>query len=164
MNTVLYCSTKGAVYETRAYTQSDIDQLVSGRGLQCLTSTDGQFDFWFSPVTPGCQRRGNQIATELLLATTSFSAKNVPLLRGCVVIASHDSDGTLDGLSWAQLHELARRNGDLSARDERVVARRIARTAAPAAAARRTHRTTAAKTRSIATPAPVPRARVSARS
>ena len=107
MNTVLYCSFNGIVYETRAYTKADIDQLVSNHGLVCLTSADRQFDFWFAPSTAGCQRHTNTIATELLLATSSFTAKTVPLLPGCVVIATHDADGDLDGLSWQQLDLLA---------------------------------------------------------
>jgi hypothetical protein len=127
MNTVLYFSASGAVYETRAYTKADIAQLVNDRGLVCLTSTNRQFDFWFAPSTQGCQRRVNQSATELLLATTSFTAKSVPLLRGCVVLATHDSDGDLDGLSWEQLDQLAACNRSLSKRDVRVLDRRIAR-------------------------------------
>lgn len=146
MNTVLYCSANGAIYETRAYSKADIDQLVHDQGLQCLTSTDRQFDFWFSPSTRRCQRRANQSATELLLATTSFTAKTVPLLRGCVVIATHDSDGDLDGLSWQQLDQLAEKNRTITKRDERLLGRRIRRDdrrqqrateANPAAAVRR---------------------------
>ena len=109
MNTVLYCSANGVVFETRAYSKADIDQLVQSQGLQCLTSTDWQFDFWFSPSTRRCQRRTNTIATELLLATTSFTAKTVPLFRGCVVVATHDADGDLDGLSWQQMDLLAQK-------------------------------------------------------
>lgn len=125
MNTVLYLSPSGAAYETRAYTQADIAQLVSEQGLQCLTSTDRQFDFWFTSSTRGCQRRVNAAATELLLATTKFTAKTVPLLRGCIVIATHDADGDLDGLSWQQLDLLARRSTSLTKRDDRVLSRRI---------------------------------------
>jgi hypothetical protein len=127
MNTVLYCSSNGIVYETRAYTKADIDQLVRNHGLVCLTSTDRQFDFWFAPSTARCQRHTNRIATELLLATTRFTAKTVPLLPGCVVIATHDADGDLDGLSWLQLDVLARKNRSLAKRDDRVLGRRIAR-------------------------------------
>ena len=129
MNTVLYFHPNGTAYETRAYTKADIAQLVADRGLQCLTSTDRQFDFWFSPSTKPCQRDANRTATELLLATTGFTAKNVPLMRGCVVVATHDADGDLDGLSWAQLDLLVRRNRSLTKRDERVLNRRIARDA-----------------------------------
>jgi hypothetical protein len=127
MNTVLYFSANGAVYETRAYSKVDIDQLVQSKGLQCFTSADRQFDFWFSPSTPRCQRRVNRIATELLLATTSFSARTVPLLHGAVVVATHDSDGDLDGLSWQQLDLLARKSRSLTKRQERAIARRIDR-------------------------------------
>ncbi len=142
MNTVLYIHPNGVAYETRAYSKTDIAQLVADRGLQCLTSADRQFDFWFSPTTRPCHG-ANQTATELLLVTTDFTAKTVPLLHGCVVVATHDADGDLDGLSWEQLDLLARRNSTVTKRDERVLERRIARdnrrvrrsTAAPAAAA-----------------------------
>lgn len=127
MNTVLYFSTSGVAYETRAYTKADIAQLVNDQGLQCLTSADGQFDFWFTPSTRRCQRRANQVATELLLATTSFKARTVPLLRGCVVVATHDADGDLDGLSWQQLDLLPEKRRSLTKRDERVLNRRFAR-------------------------------------
>ena len=127
MNTVLYCSPNGVVYETRSYSKSDIDQLVQHHGPHSLTSKDRQFDFWFSPSTRRCQRRANTIATELLLATTSFTARTVPLLRGCVVVATHDTDGELDGLSWQPLHLLAWRLRPLTKRDVRGLGRRIGR-------------------------------------
>ncbi|MBB3601139.1 hypothetical protein FHT40_000772 [Mycolicibacterium sp. BK556] len=127
MNTVLYFSTRGPVYETRAYTKADIDRLVQNHQLHCLTSTDRQFDFWFSPSTARCQSRVNARATELLLATTKFTAKSVPLLPGSIVVATHDADGDLDGLSWEQLDLLVRKNRSLSDRELRVLDRRIAR-------------------------------------
>lgn len=127
MNTVLYFSSHGAVYETSAYAEADIHRLVRDQGLQSLTSADRQFDFWFSPATPGCQRRANLGATELLLATTRFTSKTVPLLRGCVVVATHDGDGQLDGLSWRQLDVLTQRIRALTTRDKRALGKRIFR-------------------------------------
>jgi hypothetical protein len=127
MNTVLYFSPSGAVYETRAYSKSDIDQLVQDHQLECLTSSDRQFDFWFSPSLHRCPRRSNRGATEILLATTSFTAKTVPVLHGCVVVATHDENGDLDGLSWLQLDLLVRRSRTLTRRDDRVLDRRLAR-------------------------------------
>src|SRR5689334_7563392 len=103
MNTILYFCPTGIALETRAYSQADIAELVKDYGLESLTSTDRQFDFWFTPSTRSCQRRPNRRATGLLLATTRFTAKTVPLLRGGVVVATHDADGDLDGLSWQQL-------------------------------------------------------------
>src|SRR6201999_4043968 len=129
MNTILYFSPDGVGYETRAYSTADIAELGDDYGLQSLTSADRQFEFWFPPSTPRCQRRPNLGAVRLLLATTNFSTKTVPLLRGCVVIATHDSDGDLDGLSWAQLDLLVRRNQTLTKRDVRVLNRRVARDA-----------------------------------
>jgi hypothetical protein len=125
MNTILYFSTRGTAYETRAYTKADIERLVQDQGLHSLTSADRQFDFWFSPSASRCQRRVNRSATELFLATTGFTAKTVPLLRGSVVVASHDADGDLDGLSWQQLDLLVERNRSVTRRDVRVLGRRI---------------------------------------
>jgi hypothetical protein len=127
MNTVLYFSANGAAYETRAFGKADIDQLVQGHGLKCLTSADRQFDFWFSPSTRGCQRRINSRATELLLATTTLTAKTVPLLHGGIVVATHDSNGDLDGLSWEQLDLLVSRSRSLTKRALRVLNRRMRR-------------------------------------
>jgi hypothetical protein len=136
MNTVLYFTPTGTVYETKAYTKADIAQLVHDRGLQCLTSADHQFDFWFTPSPQGCQDRINRSATELLMATTTFTAKNVPLLHGGVVIATHDSDGELDGLSWRQLDLLVERNQSVTERDERTLRRRALRASRRRAGAR----------------------------
>lgn len=126
MNSVLYFSPKGVVYEARAYTRVDIAELVHDCGLECLTSTDRRFDFWFTPSLRKCHRRANLSATEMLLATTRFTAKTVPLLRGGVVVATHDAEGELDGLSWRQLDLLAHRNATVSKRDSRVLGRRFA--------------------------------------
>lgn len=127
MNTVLYVNPNGVVYETRAFSKADIADLVSDYGLESLSSGDRQFDFWFTPATRRCQRRVNRSATELLLAATGFTASNVPLLRGGVVVATHDSDGDLDGLSWEQLDHLAKSSRSLTKREYRVLNRRFNR-------------------------------------
>jgi hypothetical protein len=46
-----------------------------------------------------------------------------------VVIATHDSDGDLDGLSWQQLDLLAAKNRMITNRQARILARRVARDA-----------------------------------
>lgn len=127
MNTVLYFSPDGLVYETRAYTRADITELVANCGLESLTSTDRQFDFWFTPSSQDCKRKVNRNATDMLLATTRFTAKTVPLLRGGVVLATHDAEGDLDGLSWQQLERLIRTSNTITRRDDRVLNRRIRR-------------------------------------
>lgn len=127
MNTVLYFSPGGLVYETRAYTRADIAELVDNYGLESLTSTDRQFDFWFTPSARHCTSNVNRNATEMLLANTQFTAKTVPLLRGGVVLATHDADGDLDGLSWKQLDLLIHTSHSITRRDDRVLNRRIAR-------------------------------------
>jgi hypothetical protein len=131
MNTVLYFSPNDVVYETRAYSNADIAQLVDDHGLESLTSPDRPFDFWFTPSTSTqrCRRKVNRSATEMLLATTQFTAKTVPLLRGGVVLATHNSAGELDGLSWQELDVLIQNSCTLTRRDERVLSRRITRDA-----------------------------------
>jgi len=54
MNTILYFSPEGAVYETRAYSNADIVNLVRDYGLESFTSEDRQFDFWFTPTMRRC--------------------------------------------------------------------------------------------------------------
>jgi hypothetical protein len=127
VNTILYFSPDGVVYETRAYSNADIVGLVHDFGLESLSSTDRQFDFWFAPSTRRCRRKVNREATEMLLATTRFTAKTVPLLYGAVVVATHDSVGDLDGLSWQQLELLKSRIATLTRRGDRVLNRRIKR-------------------------------------
>ena len=127
MNTVLYFSVYGAVYETRAYTTADINQLVHDHGLHCLTSADRQFDFWFSPSTHPFAHRINRKATEIYLATTGFTASNVPLLRGIVILATHTAAGELAGLTEAQLDRLINALDSTSWRQDLVLSRRYAR-------------------------------------
>jgi len=127
MNTVLYFSPDGVVYETRAFSNADIAELVHNWGLESLTSADHQFDFWFTPSPPRCRRKANRGATEMVLATTRFTAKTVPLLRGGVVVATHDAAGELDGLSWEQLDLLIQNSGTVTRHDDRVLSRRITR-------------------------------------
>jgi hypothetical protein len=125
MNTILYFSPAGVVYQTSAYSNADIVELVHDYGLESLTSEDRQFDFWFAPSTRRCRRTVNRGATEMLLATTQFTAKTVPLLYGAVVVATHDSFGDLDGLSWKQLDLLSKRGSALTRRHDRILNRRI---------------------------------------
>jgi hypothetical protein len=129
MNTILYFSPDGVVYETGAYSNADIVGLVHDYGLESLTSDDRQFDFWFTPTTRRCRRKINRSATEMLLATTQFTAKTVPILYGAVVVATHDSVGDLDGLSWKQLDLLSKRGAALTRREDRILNRRIKREA-----------------------------------
>ena len=53
----------------------------------------------------------------------------MPLLRGGVVVATHDSAGELNGLSWQQLDLLIQNSCTLTRRDDRVLSRRITRDA-----------------------------------
>ena len=86
---VLHASHNGELYKRRVLSADDIADLIRETSLETLTNTAG-IDFWFTPSTHRAHRRVNRSATELLLATTRFTASNVPLMRGIVVLAAHD--------------------------------------------------------------------------
>ena len=67
----------------------------------------------------------NAMATELLLSTTLFTARDVPILRGNVVITGVDATGQPAALTDLQIHALA--SSALSKREQRILARRFYR-------------------------------------
>ena len=70
-------------------------------------SAFGHLDFWFTFWPGPVPRDVNRPATELLLAVTEFGARTVPLLRGPVMITSHDSEGGLAALTDEQITQVA---------------------------------------------------------
>lgn len=127
MHTVLYFSPQHLAYETRVFDLSDIAELTGGHLLDSLASADRQFDFWFDSSLPGSTRPVNLDATEILMATTCFNPRTVPLLRGGVVVGTHRPDGTLGSIDRNQLDQLTQRSCVVLPRHERALARRIAR-------------------------------------
>lgn len=121
---MLHASQNGNLYRVELDGFVDIAELVHEDRLESLTSTDCTIDFWLTTSLHLRHRRVNRTATELLLATTRFSAREVPLLRGNVVLASHEPDGSLAGLTDAQVHWLV--DIEPTRRDEWVLARRFA--------------------------------------
>ncbi|MGJ6127425.1 hypothetical protein QN239_33130 [Mycolicibacterium sp. Y3] len=85
----------------------DIADLIRECDLEALTSGDASIDFWFTPSTRSSHRRVNRKATEIYLATTGFTPRNVPLMRGIVVLAAHDAAGGLASLTDQQIDTLA---------------------------------------------------------
>lgn len=67
----------------------------------------GDLDFWFSPWPGPVPRDVNRPATELLLSAAKLRARTVPLLRGRVIVATHDADGGLAGLTDEQIRAIA---------------------------------------------------------
>ena len=74
----LLASHNEELYKVELCGVADIADLVRDNHLQVLSSTDGTIDFWFSHH-PGLQV--NRHGTGLLMATTRFTAHQVPLLR-----------------------------------------------------------------------------------
>jgi hypothetical protein len=88
--------------------EDDIAGYLSAGRVESLSTTSyfGHLDFWFHPVGPMSQSV-NRPATELLLSATELTARTVPLLRGRVVLTSHDADGELAGLTRQQISRVA---------------------------------------------------------
>ena len=81
----------------------DIAHILGELQLEALTSRDAAIVFWFSPAL---HRFINPAATGFLLAATSFSARTVPILRGDILITSHDTAGNAVGLSQREINRL----------------------------------------------------------
>ena len=63
----------------------------------------GRFDFWVTPaLRPGNQQL-NLPATKMLLGASTFTARQVPLLRGRVVVTARDHGGQLVSLSEEEI-------------------------------------------------------------
>lgn len=122
---VLHASHNGELYKRRVRSVDDIADVIRETNLETLTNRSG-IDFWFTPSIHRAHQRINRKATEILLATTRFTAANVPLLRGIVVLTAHDDAGELAALTDSQIDTLADTIGSLSWRQELVLSRRIA--------------------------------------
>lgn len=83
------------------------------------TSRDNETVFWFTPATHSAHMQLNKQATELLLMTTGFTARQVPLLRGNIVITGHDGLGNPAGLTTQQESRLI--NAEPTGRQEWIL-------------------------------------------
>ena len=103
--TTLHASHNGEFYRTLLRDLLDVAQLIreSPGRIESATTANGSLITWFNPHSRSLVNRN---ATELLLATTTFSARQVPLLHGDVVITGQDADGHLDSLTEEQLQHL----------------------------------------------------------
>lgn len=97
---------------------------VDGSQWESLSSRHGVV-LWFTG--PGARVFPvNRLATQLLLATSGWSAAEVPLLRGPVLLGARTAIGTPTGLSMAQF-EVLNAWSRLSWRSRRTLRRRIER-------------------------------------
>ncbi|QFS94603.1 hypothetical protein FIV07_27910 (plasmid) [Mycobacterium sp. THAF192] len=105
----LYASHNQILYQAEIFTLDHIAELSRGGSrIETLTSTEHAVVFWFN-THDHCrqiQARANRRATALLLATTNFTARNVPLLRGDVVLTGRDADGNPADLTDTQIDRL----------------------------------------------------------
>ncbi len=124
---VLHASHNGTLYRHHLRCTADIADLIREPHLETLTSTDGEIDFWFTPSTEPGHQRANRKATEIFLATTKFSARNVPLLRGRLVLATHTPAGDLAGLTDAHMQRIGQVLTSTTWLQRRVLGARLAR-------------------------------------
>ena len=103
---------------------SDAMAAVNGMHWDALRSGHG-VSFWFTVV--GTKRNEvNRLATQLLLATSSWTAAEVPLLYGPVLVAGRTPTGQPTALNMAQF-EVLNAWSTLSWRARRTLRRRIER-------------------------------------
>jgi hypothetical protein len=122
MRHTLHVRTDGELCEVAVDEVLDVAVIAGGPYLETLTIRDTAIVFWFSPAL---HRVVNPMATELLLATTRFAARTVPLLRGDIVITSHDIAGNVLGLTEPQIGWLLHHPPNF--RQKRILGRRFAR-------------------------------------
>lgn len=105
---ILLAGHNGSLYRSHITGRADIAELIRVREseLENLTSTNGALDFWFTTSLHPAHWRINEYATEMLLTTTTFTGRTVPLLRGTVVIATHTPRGDISGFTEQQLNQL----------------------------------------------------------
>jgi hypothetical protein len=97
---------------------------VTGMHWDALTSGHG-VSFWFT-VVGNKRNEVNRLATQLLLATSTWTAAEVPLLYGPVLVAGRTPTGKPTALSMAQF-EVLNTWSTLSWRARRTLRRRIER-------------------------------------
>ncbi|KMO69785.1 hypothetical protein [Mycolicibacterium chlorophenolicum] len=107
MHEALLASHNGVFYTFSFESIEGVQNWVRERDIEALTSSCGRFDFWTSPLL----RRGtlqpiNRAATKILVGATRFSGADVPVLRGPIVITSHDQAGDIIGLTPEQIIQL----------------------------------------------------------
>lgn len=97
---------------------------VSGMHWDALSSGHG-VSFWFG-VVGNKRNEVNRLATQLLLATSTWTAAEVPLLHGPVLVAGRTPSGQPTALNMAQF-EVLNAWSTLSWRARRTLRRRIER-------------------------------------
>jgi hypothetical protein len=128
MMRALLASHDQELYELTISRIEDIEDQVREQHVEALTSTCGQFDFWTTPSLRGGNQIINGPATKMLLGVTRFTAADVPILRGAIVVASHDHAGELAGLTTPEIERLVDASYELPRRsDTWVLDRRINR-------------------------------------
>lgn len=121
---VAHASHTGTLYLVDLRPPEGIIELVRDTQLETCTTAD-RIVFWFTRSTNRAFTRPNATATELLLATTEFTARDVPILRGNIVITGRDGAGEPAALTTHQLDIL--KHPLLSPRQKHTLQRRFAR-------------------------------------
>lgn len=123
----LLASHNQSLYAVTINSEADIADLIREEHLETLCAADHRLDFWITPSLRAT-RCINAPATKILFATTTFGARSAPLLRGDVLVATHDRHGRLCGLTEEQITWLAGLQYALPHWVAAVIDRRIRRT------------------------------------
>ena len=121
-----HASHTGSLYLVDVDPPAGIIELVRDTHLETCTAQQ-RIVFWFTRSTNQAFMFPNAMATELLLCTTRFTAHDVPILRGNVVITAVDATGRPAALTNHQIHQLT--HSALSKREQRIITHRFYRDA-----------------------------------
>ncbi|OKH81385.1 hypothetical protein EB73_29180 [Mycobacterium sp. SWH-M3] len=119
-----HASHTGDLYLVDIEPPHGIVELVRDTSLETCTAED-RIVFWFTRSTNRAFMLQNAMATELLLFTTRFTARDVPILRGNIVITGRDGTGNPAPLNNHQLQRLT--HSTLSRREKRILTSRFTR-------------------------------------
>ncbi|MFN6547947.1 hypothetical protein [Mycolicibacterium nivoides] len=119
----LHASTNKCLYKARIHGVADIEDTIRAQRLETITSPGGSLVFWFSPYRT--IQVLNHVGVEMLLAASDFTARDVPLLYGGVVVSGRDAAGRLASLTDEQMRWLI--NVEPGCREDWVLSRRFAR-------------------------------------
>lgn len=107
MHQALLASHNQCVYTFGFEGRNEVANWVRERDIEALTSSCGRFDFWTSPLLRcGRLQPINRPAIRMLMGVTGFTGADVPILRGAIVITSHDAAGEITGLTPEHIDQL----------------------------------------------------------
>ena len=117
-----HASHTGQLFLVDLHPPHGITELIRDTQIETCT-TQHRLAFWFTRNSYRPLTHPNATATEILLTATRFTARNVPILRGDIVITGIDANGQPATLTHLQTHLITR--SMCTTREQHILARRF---------------------------------------